>query len=56
MENVSDTDDLVGKLNQLYPALANKKYIIAVDKQVVTGNTALTNSNVVALLPPFSGG
>lgn len=56
LENVSDTDDLVGKLNQLYPALANKKYIIAVDKQVVTGNTALTNSNVVALLPPFSGG
>ncbi|MFI5188299.1 MAG: MoaD/ThiS family protein [Chitinophagales bacterium] len=56
LENIADTDHLVRKLNKLYPALIDKKYVIAVDKKVVTTNTALTNSNTVALLPPFSGG
>jgi molybdopterin converting factor small subunit len=46
----------VRQLNKLYPALADKKYVVAVDKQDVTTNTVLTNNNTVALLPPFSGG
>jgi len=29
---------------------------MAVDKQVVIKNIALTGHNMVALLPPFSGG
>ena len=56
LDNVADTDSLVQKLNKLYPALANKKYAVAVDKQVVNKNISLTDSNTVALLPPFSGG
>lgn len=56
LENIADTDQLVEKLNHLYPALTNKKYVIAVDKRVITTNTSLNNSNTVALLPPFSGG
>ena len=56
LDNVADTDQLVKTLNKLYPALADKKYVIAVDKQVVSTNTTLTNKNTVALLPPFSGG
>jgi len=56
LDNITDTDNLVRQLNKLYPALADKKYVIAVDKQVVTTNTVLTNNNTVALLPPFSGG
>jgi molybdopterin converting factor small subunit len=56
LDNVADTDGLVQKLNKLYPALANKKYAVAVDKQVVNKNILLTDSNTVALLPPFSGG
>ncbi len=56
LDNVTDTDTLVKELNKLYPALADKKYVIAVDKQVVTTNTVLTDNNTVALLPPFSGG
>jgi sulfur-carrier protein len=56
LDNITDTDDLVRQLNKLYPALANKKYVIAVDKRVVTINTILGNNNTVALLPPFSGG
>lgn len=56
LDDVSDTDGLVKKLNKLYPELAEKKYVVAVDKQVVTTNTILNNNNTIALLPPFSGG
>jgi len=56
LEGVADTDQLVNKLNELYPALADKKFLVAVDKKVISGNTVLTSNNTVALLPPFSGG
>lgn len=56
VEDVGDTDGLVKALHKNYPALANTKYVIAVDKQVVNGNTVLTNNSKIALLPPFSGG
>ena len=56
IEGVGDTSELVMQLNQRYPALANAPYIIAVDKQIVNGNTALAGNNTVALLPPFAGG
>lgn len=56
VDDVSDTDNLVKALHKNYPALAETKYIIAVDKQVINKNTILNNNSVVALLPPFSGG
>lgn len=56
VKNVADTDRLVDALHKDYPALANTKYLIAVDKQVIKGNTVLNNNSTVALLPPFSGG
>jgi molybdopterin converting factor small subunit len=56
VSDVADTDSLVNALHKNYPELAQAKYIIAVDKQVIKGNTILKNNSVVALLPPFSGG
>lgn len=56
IDSAADTSDLIEQLNQRYPALVNKPYIIAVDKQIVTGHTALSGNNTVALLPPFAGG
>lgn len=56
LNEVSDRDELVNKLVQLYPALADSKYAIAVDRKVTTQNTRLTDECTVALLPPFSGG
>ena len=56
VDNVIDTDSLVNALHKDYPALTSTKYVIAVDKQVVNGNTALNKNSIVALLPPFSGG
>ncbi len=53
---VADTDSLINALHKTYPALAESKYVIAVDKHVITSNTRLSEKSVVALLPPFSGG
>lgn len=56
VDNITDTDSLVKELNKLYPALADKKYAVAVDKKIIIANTVLTGDSMVALLPPFSGG
>jgi sulfur-carrier protein len=51
-----DTDSLIKTLQNTYPALAESKYAIAVDKHIITSNTLLSENSVIALLPPFSGG
>ena len=56
LEGVVDTDSLVETLHGNYPALINSKYVMAVDKKVISKNTLLTHNCTVALLPPFSGG
>lgn len=56
LNDIADTNHLVSELNKQYPALAQAKFIIAVDKQTVTSNTKLRDGSMVALLPPFSGG
>jgi len=56
VEEVADTDSLVEALHKEFPAFANTKYLIAVDKQVIKENTGLNKKSIVALLPPFSGG
>lgn len=56
LNDVADTDSLVHTLYKKYPAFANSKFLIAVNKQVVNQNTMLDHKSVVALLPPFSGG
>jgi sulfur-carrier protein len=56
LHDVPDTGALVNSLHQLYPQLAESKFVIAVDKKVISTNTPLNDSSTVALLPPFSGG
>ncbi len=56
LQNINDTNQLVHQLEELYPALSNIKYAIAVDKKIVSGKTQLYNNATVAILPPFSGG
>ena len=56
LAGITDTNGLVAELNKQYPALANGKYIIAVNKQTINSNTTLNENSTVALLPPFSGG
>ena len=56
VNDVNDTDSLIADLQKNYPALTETKYVVAVNKQVIKGNTLLDKNSEVALLPPFSGG
>ncbi|MCF1716478.1 MoaD/ThiS family protein [Flavihumibacter sp. RY-1] len=53
---VSNTDELLAALKQQYPALGTAKFVVAVNKKIIQGNTALAANSSIALLPPFSGG
>jgi len=54
--DIPDTDTLIATMKSLYPALANTKFAIALNKKVIRENTVLEGDNNIALLPPFSGG
>jgi sulfur-carrier protein len=56
IDQVADTDALRRKLETMFPSLQSIPYLVAVDKDVATGNTVLQPSSVIALLPPYSGG
>ena len=56
LQNVKDTDELNEQLKKEYPLLQKLAYSIAVNKKIIQSNTILTNADVVAILPPFSGG
>jgi molybdopterin synthase sulfur carrier subunit len=56
MTDIIDTNSMMEALQQAYPALVNSKYLVAVNKKVISANTTLTDNCTVALLPPFSGG
>ncbi|MES1216373.1 MAG: MoaD/ThiS family protein [Bacteroidota bacterium] len=56
INDVRDTDQLVMQLHNRFPAMAELSYIIAVEKEIITSNTALNNNYTVALLPPYAGG
>ena len=56
LEGVSSTDEAIAALKNLYPSLGNIKFLVAVGKKMITGNTRLAPNSEIALLPPFSGG
>ena len=56
VSDIDSTDILMKRLEEQYPPLKTINYAIAVDKQIVTSDTALQSQSTVAILPPFSGG
>ena len=54
--DVADTTEMISKMNKMYPGLDKLKFLIAVEKEIVQGNTTLEDNFTVALLPPYSGG
>ncbi len=56
LPQVGDTQALTQELYKLYPALQQKKFALAVNKQLVNEPALLPINATVALLPPFSGG
>jgi len=51
-----DTNSLRLELNAQFPQLEGKKYGIAVNKKLVTNDVTLYEGDIVALMPPYSGG
>jgi len=56
MKSVTDTDELKVSLTKSYPSISKAEYRIAVNMEIIRGNVKLNPGDVVALLPPFSGG
>ncbi len=56
LDNINSTDQLRQKLSDLFPALQHTTYLIAVNQQVIRENITLRETDIIALLPPFSGG
>lgn len=56
LSGMPDTNTLIKNIHELYPLLAVNKYVVAVDRKIISGNTVLNENSIVALMPPFSGG
>ncbi len=48
--------ELEQQLWTTFPLLKDKKYAMAVNQKIIKEDISLTDGDVVALLPPFSGG
>lgn len=56
LADIADTGQLQQELVKRYPALAKAKYILAVNKKMISNITPLNDRDIVACMPPFSGG
>lgn len=56
LESAGTIEELKQKLQQKYPRIANLNYAVAVNQTIATTNQSLSNTDEIALLPPFSGG
>ena len=56
IENAADITELKNQLVDLFPALSEKTFVIAVNKKIIHENLPLAHNAEIALLPPFSGG
>ncbi|HXD91915.1 MAG TPA: MoaD/ThiS family protein [Bacteroidia bacterium] len=56
VQNMSDTQSLTEWMVEKYPALKNRTYRLAVNKEVISEKRNLNNGDEVALLPPYAGG
>lgn len=51
-----ETDELLGQLIEQFDQLSGLKLRIAVNQVLISGNQKLNSNDVVALMPPYSGG
>lgn len=51
-----DTEGLIDLLVATHAALNGRKFLVAVNNSIVRENTAFNENDVVALMPPYSGG
>lgn len=51
-----DLESFQNLLKENYPLLGKYDFTVAVNRAVVNQNMSLKNGDVIALMPPFSGG
>jgi sulfur-carrier protein len=56
IDQAVDSAELLTEIRRKYPQLAGVKFVLAIDRKIVSGNIRLSNDSSIALLPPFSGG
>lgn len=56
VSEINDTDLLVKKILNDFPKLSNCKFMISVNRKLISENKKLESGNEVAFLSPFSGG
>ena len=53
---IADTDSLKMHLETLFPELKGMKYKFALNNQLVQANSIINQNDILAIMPPFSGG
>lgn len=56
LTSVIDTNTAVSQLKSTYPQLASINFSVALNTKLLNENTTLNNGDVLAILPPYSGG
>jgi sulfur-carrier protein len=56
LSQCSDINSMKKELLQVYPAMSNIQFAIALNNKISTSNAVLNEGDQIALLPPFSGG
>lgn len=55
-KDITSVDGIKNYINTAYPEITKHNYIIAVNNKISGTNTTITNGNIIAVMPPFSGG
>lgn len=56
VKDIVDTNSLIKKLRIDFPKLSDRKFLVSVNKQIISDNKVVNIGDEVAMLPPFSGG
>ncbi|TCC90139.1 molybdopterin synthase sulfur carrier subunit [Pedobacter frigiditerrae] len=56
VDGIETTAQLKDLLEKEFPALADIKYKLAVNKTIIQETAELKSGDIVAFMPPFSGG
>ena len=56
IEDIRDTDMMINKITEMYPALATATFKVALNNKLVNDNIEIAENSIIAFMPPFSGG
>ncbi len=56
INEVADTELLLAVLYERFPLLKEKKFLLALNREIITEKREIGSEAQIALLPPFSGG